>query len=90
MPYSQRSKLLTSLQQWKAKALERRHENVVLTKRLTELTQSRDAWKARAQRNEMTMAALQAENRRLAQPVAPLKKKRRPRVIATALPRSKL
>lgn len=74
MPYSQRSKLLTSLQQWKAKALERRHENVALKKRLAELTQSRDAWKARAQQSEKAMTALQAENPRLAQPVAPVKK----------------
>ncbi len=74
MPYLQRSKLLKSLQQWKVKALARRHENVALKKRLAELTQSRDTWKARAQRNEMAMAALQAENRRLAQPAAPIKK----------------
>ena len=74
MPYSQYSKLLTSLQQWKAKALARRHENAALKKRMAELTQSRDTWKARAQRSEMAMAALQAENQRLSQPVAPMKK----------------
>lgn len=74
MPYSQRSKLLTSLHQWKAKALARRHENVALKKRMVELTQSRDPWKDRAQRSEKAMVALQAENRRLAQPAAPIKK----------------
>ena len=74
MPYSQHSKLLQSLQQWKAKALARRHENAAFTKRMAELTQSRDTWKARAQRSEMAMAALQAENQRRAQPVAPIKK----------------
>ncbi len=89
MPYSQHSKLLKSLQQWKAKALARRHENVTLKKRMAELTQSRDTWKARAQRSEMTMATLHAENQRLAQPVAPMKKKRRPPAIATAWRRSK-
>jgi len=89
MPYVQRSKLLTSLQQWKAKALVRRHENVALKKRLAELTLSRETWKARAQRSEMAMATLEAENRRLAQPAAPIKKKRRPPAIATAWRRSK-
>jgi len=74
MPYSQHSKLLKSLQQWKAKALARRHENAALKKRMAELTQGRDTWKARAQHSEMAMAALQAENQRLAQPVAPIKK----------------
>jgi hypothetical protein len=74
MSYSQRSKLLKSLHQWKAKALVRRHENVALKKRMVELTQSRDAWKARAQRSEKAMAALQAEHRQLAQLAAPMKK----------------
>lgn len=74
MPYVQRSKLLKSLHQWKAKALARRHESVALKKRMGELTQSRDAWKARAQRSEKAMAVLQAEHRRLTQPAAPMKK----------------
>lgn len=74
MPYSQHSKLLKSLQQWKAKALARRHENVALKKRLEELTQSRDTWKSRAQSGEIAMAALQAENQHLSQPVAPTQK----------------
>ena len=74
MPYSQHSKLLKSLQQWKAKALARRHENVALKKRLEELTQSRDTWKARAQSGEIAMAALQAEKQHLSQPVAPTQK----------------
>jgi hypothetical protein len=74
MPYSQHSKLLKALQQWKAKALTRRHENVALKKRVAELTQSRDTWKARAQSSELAMVALQAENQRLSQPVTPIQK----------------
>ncbi len=75
MLYLQRSKLLRSLQQWKAKAIARRQENVVLKKRLAELMQSRDAWKARAQTSQAVLAELQAENRRVSQPAPPKKKK---------------
>ncbi len=75
MPYLQRSKLVTSLHQWKAKAIARRQENVALKKRMTELGQSRDAWKAQAQAHHALIAELQAENRRLRQPDSPKKKK---------------
>ena len=75
MPYRQRSKLVTSLHQWKAKALARRQETVALKKRMAELIQSRDAWKAHVQANQTLIAELQAENRRLRHP-APLQKKK--------------
>jgi len=69
----QRSKLLYSLHNWKAKAIARRQENVALKKRMTELRQSRDAWKENAQARQTLIAELQMENRRLTQP-APKKK----------------
>ncbi len=75
MPYLQRSKRLRSLQQWKAKAIARRQENVALKKRLAELMQSRDAWKERAQTSQAVIVELQAEHRRVSQPAPPKKKK---------------
>ena len=79
MAYSQRSKLVKSLQEWKAKAIARRHENVALKKRMAELTDSRDAWKIRAQQYEAENAALQAEHHRLSHPASlPPKKRARP------------
>ncbi len=70
----QRSQLLHSLQQWKQKAIARRRQVEALKKRVAELTQSRDAWKVNAQASQALIAELQAENRRLTQPV-PKKKK---------------
>ena len=61
MPYSQYSKLLKSLQQWKAKAIARRQENEALKKRIVELTQSRDAWKLKAQQHLADVVDSQAE-----------------------------
>lgn len=78
MPYQQRSKLVKSLQQWKAKALARRQENVALKKRMVELIQSRDAWKAQARADQTLIAELQAENHRLRSPAPSPKKKSRP------------
>jgi hypothetical protein len=71
----QRSKLLHALHTWKAKAIARRQENVALTKRMVELTQSRDAWKEKALASQALIVELQAENRRVTQP-APKEKKR--------------
>ncbi len=78
MPYQQRSKLVKSLQQWKAKALARRQEDVALKKRIVELIQSRDAWKAQARTNQTLIAELQAENHLLHSPVPSPKKKSHP------------
>lgn len=65
----QRSKLLHSLRQWKEKAITRRGQVEALKKRVVELTQSRDAWRVKAQASQALIAELQAENRRLTQPV---------------------
>ncbi len=69
MVYPQRSKLFTSVRKWKARAIARRQENVALKKRVAELTQSRDTWKEKAQTRDLIIADLQAENRRLTQPL---------------------
>lgn len=58
----QRSKLLHSLRAWKAKAMARRQEVEALKKRLLELRQSRDAWKAKAQTSQAKLAEYQAEH----------------------------
>ena len=60
MSNPQRSKLLRSLRQWKTKAITRREQLEALTKRLGELTLSRDTWKVRAQAHHTTMTELQA------------------------------
>ncbi len=70
----QRSKLLHSLRQWKEKAIARRGQVEALKKRVTELTQSRDAWRVNAQASQVLIAELQTENRRLTQPVSKKKK----------------
>ena len=75
MSYQQRSKLVQSLHQWKAKAIARRQENVALKKRQVELMQSRDAWRERAQTNQALIAEFQTENRHVRQPTPPEKKK---------------
>jgi hypothetical protein len=62
MSTPQRSKLLHSLRAWKAKAMARRQEVEALKKRILELTQSRDAWKAKAQTNQAQLADYQAEH----------------------------
>ena len=60
MATPQRSKLLHSLRGWKAKAITRRQENEALKKRIIELTQSRDAWRLKAQISQAKVAELQA------------------------------
>jgi hypothetical protein len=62
MSTPQRSKLLHSLRHWKAKAIARRQENEALKKRIVELTQSRDAWKLKAQQHLTEVVELQAEH----------------------------
>ena len=62
MSNPQRSKLLYSLRTWKAKAMARRQEVEALKKRIIELTQSRDAWKAKAQVSQAKLAECQAEH----------------------------
>ena len=49
MSTPQRSKLFHSVRGWKDKAIARRRENDALKKRIIELTQSRDAWRLKAQ-----------------------------------------
>lgn len=61
MSTPQRSKLLHSLRCWKANAIARRQENEALKKRIIELTQSRDAWRLKAQIQQTKVAELQAE-----------------------------
>ena len=61
MSTPQRSKLLLSLGQWKAKAIARRQENEALKKRIVELTQSRDAWKLKAQQHLAEVIESQAD-----------------------------
>ena len=61
MSTPQRSKLLHSLRCWKEKAIARRQENEALKKRIIELTQSRDAWRLKAQIHHAQVAELQAE-----------------------------
>lgn len=61
MSTPQRSKLLHSLRRWKAKAIARRQENEALKKRIVELTQSRDAWRLKAQQHLAEGAELRAE-----------------------------
>lgn len=65
MSNPQRSKLLRSLRQWKAKAITRRQQLEALQKRLGELMLSRDAWKGKAQANHQTVTELQATVTRL-------------------------
>lgn len=65
MPYSQRSKLFHAFQQWKAKAIARRQQIELLTKRVNDLVESRNAWKAEAQARQVRITELQEENRRL-------------------------
>ena len=62
MSTPQRSKLLHSLRAWKAKAMARRQEVEALKKRILELTQSREAWKATAQTSQAKLADSQAEH----------------------------
>ncbi len=62
MSTPQRSKLLHSLRSWKEKAIARRQENEALKKRIIELTQSRDAWRLKAQIQQATVATLRAED----------------------------
>jgi hypothetical protein len=71
MSTQQRSKLLRSLQNWKAKAIARRHENKALKKRLTELIHSRDAWRVKAQTYQQQLADVQAQHV-LEKKIAPL------------------
>ncbi len=61
MKTPQHSKHLHSLQNWKAKALARRQENKTLKKHITELIQSRDAWKVKAQTYQQALTDLQAQ-----------------------------
>lgn len=61
MSTPQRSKLLLALAQWKAKAIARRQENEALKKRIVELTQSRDAWKLKAQQHLAEVVESQGE-----------------------------
>jgi peptidoglycan hydrolase CwlO-like protein len=65
MSIPQRSKLLLSLRQWKAKAITRREQLEALNKRLGELILSRDSWKRKAQADHATMTELQATVHRL-------------------------
>ena len=44
--------LLKSFKKWKDKAVKRRYENKALKKRIEELTESRDMWRARALEKE--------------------------------------
>jgi Txe/YoeB family toxin of Txe-Axe toxin-antitoxin module len=71
METPQHSKLLHSLQNWKAKALARRQENKALKKRIGELIQSRDAWKIKAQTYQQALSDLQTQ-------CSPEKKRSRP------------
>jgi len=61
MAYSQRSKLVYAVSQWKTKAIARRKQVDALTKRILELTRSRDAWKSTAQAHQMLIDELRAE-----------------------------
>ncbi len=60
MSIPQRSKLLLSLRQWKAKAITRREQVRALKKRQGELILSRATWKKKAQAHHDTIAELQA------------------------------
>ncbi len=60
MSIPQRSKLLLSLRQWKAKAITRREQVEALKKRQGELILSRETWKRTAQAHHDTIAELQA------------------------------
>lgn len=71
MSTPQRSKLLHSLRDWKAKAIARRQENEALKKRIVELTQSRDAWKLKAQTHLAEVGELQAKRGSQKKPVPP-------------------
>lgn len=70
MSIPQRSKLLLSLRQWKAKAITRREQLEALKKRLEELILSRDSWKRKAQAHHDTMTEFQATVKRLQTEVA--------------------
>jgi len=63
MAYSQRSKLILAVSQWKAKAIARRKQVDALNKRILELTHSRDAWKTTAQTRQTRIEHLQTELR---------------------------
>lgn len=65
MSNPQRSKLLRSLRQWKAKAITRRQQLEAFQKRLGELMLSRDGWKGKAQANRPKVTELQATVTRL-------------------------
>ena len=76
MAYSQRSKLVYAVSQWKTKAIARRKQVDALTKRLLELTRSRDAWKAKAQARQTRIDELQATLRQPSRLPHAAKKKR--------------
>ena len=61
MAYSQRSKLVYAVSQWKTKAIARRKQVDALTKRILELTRRRDAWKSTAQAHQTLIDELRAE-----------------------------
>jgi len=61
MAYSQHSKLVHAVSQWKTKAIARRNQVDALTKRILELTRSRDAWKSKAQARQTRINELRAE-----------------------------
>lgn len=65
MSIPQRSKLLLSLRQWKAKAMTRREQVAALKKRQAELILSRDTWKRKAQVHHDTITELQATVKQL-------------------------
>ena len=62
MSTPQRSKLMHSLRNWKAKATARRQEIKALKKRIAELTHSRDRWRTKAQTFQAALTELQVQH----------------------------
>ena len=62
MSTPQRSKLIRSVRNWKAKATARRQEIKALKKRIAELTQSRDTWRTKAETFQVSLTELQAQH----------------------------